>query len=162
VNFVDKPACCIAITTTRETARLFGSGKDDAAWSLTEKKITYLDNATTGLYTLEELWMLSREMDEIAACGGFTFKETMISGDPMADPAYPKKVLGLIWGMAVDQLQMDIKVNFSSRRRGPGLTQTQTFRSRWTPSRQTRSQNGCCGERYRDSMTHLGFYQLTP
>jgi hypothetical protein len=94
VKFVDKPACCIAITTTRETARLFGGGKDDAAWSLTEKKRTYLDDATTGLDTLEELWMLSREMDEIAACGGFTFKETMISGDPVADPANPRRCWG--------------------------------------------------------------------
>ncbi len=27
-----------------------------------------------------------------------------LQGDPMADPANPKKVLGLIWDMAVDQL----------------------------------------------------------
>jgi hypothetical protein len=53
VNFGDKLLGCIAITATWETARLFGSGKDNAAWFLPER--TYVDDITTGEDTMEEL-----------------------------------------------------------------------------------------------------------
>jgi hypothetical protein len=81
VNFGDKPAGCIAIAATRETARMFSGGKENAAWFLTER--TYVDDATAGANTRDELVKLSKEMEEIAACGGFTYKETMMSGDPV-------------------------------------------------------------------------------
>jgi hypothetical protein len=116
VNFGDKPAGCIAIAATRETARMFGGGKDNAAWFLTER--TYVDDATAGANTRDELVKLSKEMEEIAACGGFTFKETMMSGDLVEDPDNPKKVLGLIWDTAADRLRMDVKVNFSGKQKG--------------------------------------------
>jgi hypothetical protein len=116
VNFGDKPAGCIANAATRETARMFGGGKDNAAWFLTER--TYMDDATAGANTRDELVKLSKEMEEIAACGGFTFKETMMSGDPVEDPDNPKKVLGLIWDTAADRLCMDVKVNFSGKQKG--------------------------------------------
>jgi hypothetical protein len=44
-----------------------------------------------------------------------------MSGDLMANPANPtnpKKVLGPIWDMAANHLQMDIKVSFSGKEKG--------------------------------------------
>src|SRR5450830_458158 len=102
VNFGDKPAGCIAIVAARETARRFGGGKETAAWFLENR--TYVDDATAGADTMEELQQLSREMEEIAACGGFTFKETLMSGDTVEDHACPKKVLGLFWETDRDML----------------------------------------------------------
>jgi hypothetical protein len=61
---------------------------------------------------------LSKEMEEIVACGGFTFKETLMSGDPVEDPNNPKKVLCLIWDTAVDRMRLDVKVNFSGNQKG--------------------------------------------
>jgi hypothetical protein len=61
---------------------------------------------------------LSKGIEEIAACGSFTFKETMMSGDPVEDPDNLKKVLGLIWDTAADRLRMDVKVNFSGKQKG--------------------------------------------
>ncbi len=116
VNFGDRPAGCIAIAATRETARMFDGGKDNAARFLTER--TYVDDATAGTNTRDELRELSKEMEEIAACGGFTFKETMMSGDPVEDNDNLKKVLGLIWDTAADRLRMDVKVNFSGKQKG--------------------------------------------
>jgi hypothetical protein len=37
VNFGEKLAECITIAATRETIRLFGSGKDDGTWFLMER-----------------------------------------------------------------------------------------------------------------------------
>ncbi len=116
VNFGDKPAGCMAIAATREMPRMFGSGKDDTAWFFTAR--TYVDDATARVNTLNELLKLSKEMEDIAACSGFTFKETMMSGDPVEDPSNPKKVLGLIWDTAVDRLWMNVKVNFSGKQKG--------------------------------------------
>ncbi len=39
----------------------------------------------------------------------------------MGDKANPKKVLGLIWDMAADRLQMDVKVNFRGKQKGAGV-----------------------------------------
>jgi hypothetical protein len=53
-----------------------------------------------------ELQKLFHEMEERAAYGGFTFKEILMSRNPVLDPTNPTKVLGLTWDMAVDWLQM--------------------------------------------------------
>jgi hypothetical protein len=61
---------------------------------------TYMDHSNAGADTLGELQKLSREIEEIAACGGFTFEETMMSGDPVADSANPQKsakLSGIKW-----------------------------------------------------------------
>ena len=58
---------------------------------------TYVDDATAGGDDKEDLLRISKELEEIAANGGFTFKETLMSGDVEGEPENPKKVLGLIW-----------------------------------------------------------------
>jgi len=115
VNFGDKPAGCIAIAAVRETASMFGEGREKAAWFL--KHRTYVDDCTAGSQTLEELHVLSRELEEIVEKGGFKFKETHMSGDPLKD-GVPIKVLGLIWDTEQDHLAIDVKVNFAGKRKG--------------------------------------------
>ncbi len=61
---------------------------------------TYMDHSNAGADTLRELQKLSREMEEIAACGGFTFKETIMSVNPVANSANPQKgakLSGIQW-----------------------------------------------------------------
>jgi hypothetical protein len=67
----------------------FSEGKDNAAWFLMEQ--TNVDEASAGADTLGELHKLSQEVEEIGACGSFTFKETMMSRDMVANPANPRK-----------------------------------------------------------------------
>jgi hypothetical protein len=96
-----------SIAATQETARR-------STWFLTER--TNVDDAIAGADSLEKLQKVSRE--EIAVCGGSTFKETMMSRDPVADLANAKKVLEVIWDTAADKLQMDMKVNFRDKQKG--------------------------------------------
>ena len=44
---------------------------------------------------------ISEELEEIVAMGGFEFKETHVTGDPIKDDK-PIKVLGLIWDTESD------------------------------------------------------------
>ena len=114
VNFGDKPAGCIAIAAIKETADLFG-GDGEAAYFL--KNPTYVDDCVAGSNSKIELEKISKELEEIVAKGGFKFKETHMSGDPIKD-GEPIKVLGLIWDTEKDEFQVDVKVNFSGKRGG--------------------------------------------
>jgi len=88
VNFGDKPAGCIAIAAARETAEMFGRGKEEAAWFL--KNRTYVDDCTAGSNSLTGLKKISKDLEDIVALGGFKFKETLMSSDPVRDEAPPK------------------------------------------------------------------------
>ncbi len=57
----DKPAGCIAITTTREMAKLFGGDKREPTWFSMER--THVDDATAGSDTLPELSVVSMDME---------------------------------------------------------------------------------------------------
>ena len=92
VNFGDKPAGCIAIAAVRETAEMFGRDSE-AAWFL--KNRTYVDDCVVGSNSLPGLSKISKELEEIVAMGGFKFKETHVTGEPIKDDE-PIKVLGLI------------------------------------------------------------------
>ncbi|OBQ32928.1 MAG: hypothetical protein AN484_27580, partial [Aphanizomenon flos-aquae WA102] len=77
VNFGDKPAGCVAIAALRMTAAKYGDKYPDAQYFLQYR--TYVDDATAGADTKERLRELSLELEEIAAHGGFQFKETLMS-----------------------------------------------------------------------------------
>jgi hypothetical protein len=79
VNYGDQPA--IAIAAVRETATRFGEGRERAAWFL--KNRTYVDDATGGSSSLEAAKQVSQDMEDILENGGFRFKETVMSGDPL-------------------------------------------------------------------------------
>ncbi len=51
------------------------------------------------------------ELEVVAACGRFQFKEMLMSGDVATDPSKPRKVLGLEWETQRDKLQVDVKLN---------------------------------------------------
>ena len=119
VNFGDKPAGCIAITAVRETARKFQEKSPEAAWFIQNR--TYVDDATAGADTEDELEAISQGMEAIVARGGFKFKETVKSGDPVEDLDQLRKVLGVRWDTANDRLLIEIKVNYSGKRKGANI-----------------------------------------
>jgi hypothetical protein len=77
-----------------------------------------------GADSLERLRELSAELELVAACGGFQFKETLMSGDVAADPSDPRKVLGLVWETQGDKLQVDVKLNTGGKVGGARGTST--------------------------------------
>jgi hypothetical protein len=119
VNFGDKPAGCIAITAVRETARRFQEINPEAAWFIRNR--TYVDDATAGADSKEDLMAISRGMEAIVARGGFKFKETVMSGDQVEDPDQLRKVLGLRWDTKNDRLLIEVRVNYSGKRKGANI-----------------------------------------
>ena len=120
LNFGDRPAGCIAIAAARLTADMFGGGRERAAWFL--KNRTYVDDATAGADTMEELRQISADLEAIVVPGGFKFKETMMSGDKIKNEDEIGKVLGLRWNTEEDELSVDIKLNFGGKVKGAKLT----------------------------------------
>ena len=115
VNFGDKPAGCVAQVAVRETARLYQHLDPAAAEAII--KSTYVDDSLCGADTLEAARTLSEGMDRLVALGGFAYKDTVMSGDPAVE-GEERKVLGIRWDTAADQLAVDVKVNLSGRRKG--------------------------------------------
>ncbi len=113
VNYGDRPAGCIAIAAVRETADRFGKGREMAAWFL--KKRTYVDDATGGANSTEAARRVSQDMEDILENGGFRFKETVMSGDPLGEGGELRKVLGLRWDTQKDKICVDIKLNYGRR-----------------------------------------------
>ncbi len=116
VNYGDWPAGCIAIAAVRETASRFGEGKETAAWFL--KNRTYVDDATRGASTLGAARRVSQDMEDILENGGFRFKETVMSGDPLGEDGELRKVLGLRWDTERDKICVDIKLNYGEKIKG--------------------------------------------
>ncbi len=113
VNYSDRPAGCIAIAAVRETADRFGKGRETAAWFL--KNRTYMDDATRGANSLEAARQVSHDMEDILENGGFRFKETVMSRDPLGEGGELRKVLGLRWDTQKDVICVDIKLNYGRR-----------------------------------------------
>jgi hypothetical protein len=119
VNYGDRPAGCIAIAGVRETAARFGKGKETAAWFLRNR--TYVDNATGGVSSTEAARRVSQDMEDILENGGFRFKETVMSGDPLGEGGELRKVLGLRWDTQKDEICVDIKLNYGEKVKGAYL-----------------------------------------
>jgi hypothetical protein len=113
VNYGDRPAGCIAIAAVRETATRFGEGRDKAAWFL--KNWTYVDDATRGTSTLAAARQVLQDMEDILENGGFRFKETVMSGDPLGKGEEPRKVIGLRWDTERDEICVDVKLNYGEK-----------------------------------------------
>jgi hypothetical protein len=119
VNYSDRPAGCIAIAAVREMASRFGDGREWAAWFL--KNRTYVDDATGGASTLEAAKQVSQDMEDILENGGFRFKETVMSWDPLGEDGELRKVLGLRWDTQRDEICVDIKLNYGEKVKGAYL-----------------------------------------
>jgi hypothetical protein len=118
-NYGDRPAGCIAIAAVWETADRFGKGRETAAWFL--KNRTYVDDATGGASSAEKARQVSQDMEDILENGGFRFKETVMSGDPLEKGGELRKVLGLRWDTQEDKICMDIKLNYGEKVKGAYL-----------------------------------------
>ena len=79
VNFGDKPAGCVAQTAVRETAKLYRQIDETEADLIVSA--TFCDDTLSGGSSRERAEEISRNMDQIVAMGGFTYKETVMSGD---------------------------------------------------------------------------------
>jgi hypothetical protein len=119
VNYGDRPAGRIAIAAVQETASRFGEGRDKAAWFL--KNRTYADDATGGTSTLIAARQVLQDMEDILENGGFHFKETVMSGDPLGETGELRKVLGLRWDTERDEICVDIKLNYGEKIKGAYL-----------------------------------------
>jgi hypothetical protein len=119
VNYGDRSAGHMAIAAVRETASRFGEGREKAACFL--KNRTYLDDATGGANTLEAARQVSQDMEDILENGGFRFKETVMSGDPLGEDGELRKVLGLRWDTKRDEICVDIKLNYGEKVKGAYL-----------------------------------------
>jgi Pao retrotransposon peptidase len=116
VNFGDKPAGCVAQTAVRETARLYRHIDERAAELI--QNSTFCDDTLGGGESREEAQRISASMDQIVAMGGFTYKDTVMSGDMKEPGDSVRKVLGLCWDEENDLLSVDIKINVSEKKKG--------------------------------------------
>jgi hypothetical protein len=117
VNYGDRSAGCIAIAAVRETADRFGRGRETAAWFL--KNRTYMDDATGGASSAEVARQVSQDMEDILENGGFRFKETVMSGDPLKEGGELRKVLR--WDTQEDEICVVIKLNYGEKVKGAYL-----------------------------------------
>ena len=115
VNFGDKQAGCVAQSALRSTAITFKALDDKAANKIRDD--TYVDDTVSGDKSLKEAQVVSKNMDAIAAKGGFIYKETIMSGDKNVEDE-PRKVLGLGWNSEEDTIFVGTKVNYSAKKKG--------------------------------------------
>jgi hypothetical protein len=57
-------------------------------------------------------------MEDILENGGFCFKVTVMSGDPLGKDGELRKVLGLRWDTQRDEVCMDINLNYREKVKG--------------------------------------------
>jgi hypothetical protein len=97
---------------------MFGDDKPEAQWFIQNR--TYVDICMAGDDSYKKLKQISRDLDVLVEQGGFKFKDTHMTGDQLED-GIPQKVLGLFWDTEFDALMLDIKINFSGKRKGAKL-----------------------------------------
>jgi hypothetical protein len=74
-----------------------------------------------GASTLAAAKQVSQDVEDILENGGFRFKETVMSGDPLGETGEMRKVLGLRWDTERDEICMDIKLNYGEKVKGAYL-----------------------------------------
>jgi hypothetical protein len=57
-------------------------------------------------------------MEDILENGGFRFKETVMSGDPLGQGEELRKVLGPRWDTEKDEICVDLKLNYGEKVKG--------------------------------------------
>jgi hypothetical protein len=61
---------------------------------------------------------VSQDMEDILENGGFRFKETVMTGDPLKEGGELRKVLGLRWDTREDEICVDVKLNYGEKVKG--------------------------------------------
>ncbi len=74
-----------------------------------------MDDTTGGAEDAATARQVSQDMEDILENGGFRFKETVMSGDPLEKEGELRKVLGLRWDMEKDEICVDVKLNYGEK-----------------------------------------------
>jgi hypothetical protein len=77
-----------------------------------------VDDATGGASSIEAAKEVSQDMEDILGNGGFRFKETVMSGDPLGKVGELRKVLGLRWDTQRDEICVNVKLNYGEKVKG--------------------------------------------
>ena len=116
LTFGDKPAPAMAQIALRKTAEESADVHPKAANVL--KNNTYVDDICDSLKTTDEARMLTKDIDEVLATGGFSIKEWISNCDQEeqqtqeqnatsdAEESSAEKVLGLEWNPKSDKLKL--------------------------------------------------------
>ncbi|KAJ8285934.1 hypothetical protein GJAV_G00032640 [Gymnothorax javanicus] len=142
VNIGDKPAGCIAQLAMRETANL-----PQFSYLEEERRVlqedSYVDDLLTSHDNLDQLKVITENVEQILKAGGFELKPWVFSGQSRREfagkqeqVAIPKtvilpnqlkeednKVLGLGYSLEDDKLHVMVGINFSKRKRKMRLRQ---------------------------------------
>ena len=118
VTFGDRPAGCIAVSALKSTADLFSSISEKAAEVL--KNDSYMDDVVSGGNSKLEAEVLSENIEDIAAQGGFKFKKFQFSKPSIEEHegVTSEKVLGLGWKPIEDSIHVRIDLNHNKRTKG--------------------------------------------
>ena len=121
VTFGDRPAGCIVVTALQETAMMFSETKSKASEVIL--KDSYVDDVVSGAGSLHEAQALAKEVEEVAASGGFKFKSFVFSGqqsevkDIMGSSSL-NSVLGINWNAECDNIVFVLDLNPAKRVKG--------------------------------------------
>lgn len=142
VNIGDKPAGCIAQLAMRETANLPQFSHLEEERRVLEED-SYVDDILTSHNNLDQLKVITENVEQILEAGGFKLKPWVFSGESRRESvgkqeqeATPKtvilpnqlkeddnKALGLGYTLEDDRLHVMVGINFSKRRRKMRLGQ---------------------------------------
>jgi hypothetical protein len=83
------------------------------------KNGTHVDDATGGAHRKKAILRIFIDIEDIMENAGFSFKETVITGDSLAKMGEHQKVLRLRWDIEKDKISVDVKINMVKTKRGP-------------------------------------------
>ena len=120
VTFGDRPAGCIAVSALKSTADMFAFVSEKAAHIL--KEDSYMDDVVSGGNSVSEAELLSADIQNIAARGGFKFKRFQYSKPSVEEHSEvdvgSEKVLGVGWKPLEDTIHVRIDLNHNKRTKG--------------------------------------------
>lgn len=138
VNMGDRPAAAISAEAIYKTADMVEPGHPDVSHLL--KQSTYVDDIVHSVSTKEEAVTLAKSTTEVLNSAGFAIKHWLFSGEceprkdleveiNQSDVDYRTQVLGIHWEPHSDKLITEVKLNFSTKKKGvytqPNLTRDQ-------------------------------------
>ena len=100
------------MTALRLTAKMREKDLPEASEVL--QRSSYCDDVITGAENKAQVNKLRTDMEEVAATGGFTFKEWLESDVP----SEPSTVLGYKWDTETDTIAADVSINLHVKKKG--------------------------------------------
>ena len=122
VSFGDKPSATIATVSLRKTAEMSREKYPEAADII--QRNTYMDDIIESTDNHKQAIKLTQDIEKAIITGGFEVKEWMFSSDinrqektniPIEEQT--EKILGVKWSHSEDQLCLEVKFNFTTKRK---------------------------------------------